>query len=381
MQSPAALVPVAAPAGLFLVAWPVPCMCRVSPNTMPGLRMTPTSAGPEIGRARRQAGAIDGFLLAMLGAVALASLAPDLGRSGGLLRLDVIGDIGVFAIFFLHGMALSPANLLQGATRWRLHLLVQVFTFVVFPLWWCVLNPLLGRFVPHDLLLGFFYLAVLPSTVSSSVAMTAVARGNVAAAVLNATLSTLLGVFLTPLLTSLLFSSGAAGHAMDLGDTMLKIARMLLLPFVLGQALRPWLGGWFKRIKPITNLVDRGVIVLLVCASFSDSVADGLWARHGLGLIGMTLVGVVLFLFPLLWLSRWTARALGFPVEDEIVAMFCGSKKTMASGVPMARVLFGGDPALGVLVMPILFYHQLQLFVGSVLARRYAQRPIAGAVA
>jgi len=215
-----------------------------------------------------------------------APLTPELGRSGGLLRLDVLGDIG------------APSSSCT-ASRCRLHLLAQGFTFVVFPQWWCLLNPLLGRFVPHD----------------------------------------------------------------------------LLLPYALGQALRPWLGAWFKRIKPITNVVDRGVIVLLVCASFSDSVADGLWARHGLGLIGMTLAGVVLFLFPVLWLSRRVARALGFTVEDEIVAVFCGSKKTMASGVPMARVLFGGDPALGVLVMPILFYHQLQLFVGSVLARRYAQRP------
>jgi sodium/bile acid cotransporter 7 len=323
---------------------------------------------------RRQAGAVDWFLVGMVGAVLLASLLPELGRTGGWLHLDVVGDVGVFLIFFLHGMGLSTDSLLHGASRWKLHLMVQLSTFALFPLWWLVLNFAVGRFIPHDLLLGFFYLAVLPSTVSSSVAMTAMAKGNVAAAVLNATLSTLLGVVLTPLLASLVFGASSDGSAMDLSATMLKVARMLLLPFVLGQVLRPFVGAWFQRIKPITTKVDRGVILLLVLCSFSDSVADGLWSKHGLGLMAMTLVGVSLFLFPLLWLTRRIARALGLPVEDEIVAVFCGSKKTLASGVPMARLLFGGNPALGVLVLPIMFYHQLQLFVCSVLARRYAQR-------
>lgn len=327
---------------------------------------------------RQQAGAVDWFLMGMVGAVLLASLLPDLGRTGGWLHLDVVGDVGVFLIFFLHGMGLSPSNLLHGASRWKLHLMVQLSTFVLFPLWWFALNLLVGRHIPHDLLMGFFYLAVLPSTVSSSVAMTSLARGNVAAAVLNATLSTLLGVALTPLLASLVFGSSADGSAMDLGHTMLKVARMLLLPFVLGQVLRPLLGAWFQRIKPITTKVDRGVILLLVLCSFSDSVADGLWSKHGVGLMAMTLVGVSCFLFPLLWLTRRIARAMGMPIEDEIVAVFCGSKKTLASGVPMARLLFGGNPSMGVLVLPIMFYHQLQLFVCSVLAKRYAERPAEG---
>ncbi len=325
--------------------------------------------------APSQDGAADWFLIGMIAAVALASLLPQLGRTGGTLHLDQVGNVGIFIVFFLHGMGLSTDSLKQGASRWRLHLLVQACTFVAFPLWWWLLSRLLGDHVPHDLLLGFFYLAVLPSTVSSSVTMTGLARGNVAAAILNATLSTLLGVFLTPLLASLVFGqTGGAGHGMDLGETMLKVARMLLLPFVLGQVLRPWLGEWFKGIKSKTTLVDRGVILLLVWCSFSDSVADGLWSKHGLGLIGMTLVGAALFLFPMLWFTQRVARAMGFPVEDEIVAVFCGSKKTLASGVPMARLLFGGDPALGVLVLPIMFYHQLQLFVCSLMARRYAAR-------
>ncbi|MEY4765647.1 MAG: hypothetical protein RI907_2320 [Pseudomonadota bacterium] len=308
----------------------------------------------------------------MVAAVLLASVWPDAGRTGGWVHADRLGDIGIFGLFFLHGMGLSTDSLKDGASKWRLHLLVQCCTYVLFPLWWALWWGLLQGALPHDLMMGFFYLAVLPSTVSSSVAMTALARGHVAAAVLNATLSTLLGVFLTPLLVSLMMNG--AGQAFEVGGTMLKVAQMLLLPFVLGHLLRPLLGQLFVRIKPYTTLFDRGVIVLIVWSAFSDSVADGLWQRHGLSLLLLAGAGAAVFLFPMLWFTRWAARRLGFEVEDEIVAVFCGSKKTLASGMPMAKLLFGGNAAMGVLVLPIMLYHQLQLFVCAMMARRYAQR-------
>ena len=319
-----------------------------------------------------QRGAVDWFLIAMVAAVLLASVQPDWGRSEGVLHLGRVTDIGVFLLFFLHGMGLSTDSLRKGATQWKLHLLVQACTYVLFPLWWALWAAVLGQALPRDLLMGFFYLAVLPSTVSSSVAMTALARGHVAAAVLNATLSTLLGVFLTPLLVSMVMDG--AGQAMDVGHTMLKVAQMLLLPFVVGHLLRPWLSTWFARVKPVTTVFDRGVIVLLVWSAFSDSVADGLWTRHGPLLLAEAMVGAALFLFPMLWLTRRVARAMGFSVEDEIVAVFCGSKKTLASGMPMAKLLFGGSAAMGVLILPIMLYHQLQLFVCAIMARRYAAR-------
>lgn len=315
---------------------------------------------------------MDWFLLAMVAAVGLASVAPQWGRSEGVLHLGRVTDVGVFLLFFLHGMGLSTDSLKAGATRWRLHLLVQACTYVLFPLWWALMYVAVGRWMPHDLLMGFFYLAVLPSTVSSSVAMTALARGHVAAAVLNATLSTLLGVFITPLLVSLVMSG--QGHSLDVGHTMMKVAQMLLLPFVVGHLLRPLLASWFARIKPITTVFDRGVIVLLVWSAFSDSVADGLWTRHGPLLLAQATLGSAVFLFPMLAFTQWAARRLDFAVEDEIVAVFCGSKKTLASGMPMAKLLFGGSAAMGVLILPIMLYHQLQLFVCAVMARRYAAR-------
>jgi len=312
------------------------------------------------------------FLVGMLAAVALASVAPQIGRSGGPLHLEVLTNVGIFLVFFLHGIGLSTESLRQGISRWKLHLVVQVFTFAVFPLLWLGFDRLFAQALPDDLMLGFFYLCALPSTISSSVAMTAVARGNVPAAIFNATLSTLLGIFLTPLLVSWLV--GHRGGGLSLTDAMLNIACLLLLPFVLGQVMRRWWGKWFARWKPVTNVFDRAVILMLVFSSFSDSVADGLWSRYGFGLIIQTLLGAAAFLLVVLWLTRRVATLLRFSPEDEIVAVFCGSKKTLASGVPMAKLLFGAHPGLGVIVLPIMFYHQLQLFLCAILAQRYARR-------
>jgi len=314
----------------------------------------------------------DWFLLGMSVAVVVASFAPDLGRSGGVLRVDGAADWGVFAIFFLHGISLSTERLRQGLARWPVHIVVQTFTFGVFPLIGLAVAVTLGRWMPEELVFGFLYLCVVPSTVSSSVAMTAIARGNVAAAVFNATFSTLIGIVLTPLLVSLLIGANRGGGSLI--SMVGNVALLLLLPFVVGQALRPLWGTWFARWKAWTSVIDRSVILLLVWNAFSDSVADGLWTDHGPGLlvgtVGMT--GAILAF--VLVLSRRVSRALGFTIEDEIATVFCGSKKTLASGVPMARVIFGSHPALGVIVLPLMFYHQLQLFVCAVLAQRYASR-------
>jgi len=315
----------------------------------------------------------DWFLLGMLSAVGLALLFPDFGRQGGAMHADVVTNAGIFLVFFLHGLGMPPANLKAGAMQWRLHLLVQSFTFLVFPLLWVVLNLLFGAIVPQDLSLGFLFLCAVPSTISSSVAMTGVARGNVAGAIFNASLSSLLGIVLTPVIIGLL--AHTTGESLSLGDAILKLSVLLLLPIALGQALRPVLGGTFARYRKYTNGIDRLFILVLVYASFCDSAASGIFRAHGGGVVALTLVGAALILALVLTLSTLVARRLRFSKEDEIAAVFCGSKKTLASGVPMARLLFGAHPALGLVVLPLMFYHQLQLLVCSVLAERYAARP------
>lgn len=315
----------------------------------------------------------DWFLFGMISAVILATLFPDFGRSGGTMRADVASDVGIFLVFLFHGIGLSTESMKKGLLNWRLHLTVQTMTFVMFPIFWFGFRALFSGVIPEDLMFGFLYLCALPSTISSSVAMTAIGKGNVPAAIFNATLSSLLGIFLTPVIISLALST-SGGQSLSLIDAMIKIAILLFLPFALGQALRPVIGKWFSRYKKYINNFDKAVILMLVYASFCDSVKGGLWTNYGLGTIGMTMAGAALILVVVLCATTFIARRLGFNKADEVTAVFCGSKKTLASGVPMAKLLFGAHPALGVIVLPIMFYHQLQLFGCSILAERYARR-------
>lgn len=314
---------------------------------------------------------IDGFLAAMLSAVALALLAPQVGRSDGPLYLGPVTGLGIALVFLLHGANLAPDKLLAGMRNWRLHLFVQACTFVLFPLIGLALATVLeGRIAPA-LLTGVFFLCVLPSTISSSVAFTAMAGGNVGAAVFNATLSNFIGILVTPLLVSQWLH--AAGAGLPLGPAILGVTVQLLLPFVVGQFLRPHVHAWLSHHKALVHRIDRGVIVLIVYSSFCDSAAAGLWSGQGwvtvleaLGLCLAILAGV-------LSITRLAARRLGFPLADEVVAVFCGSKKSVASGIPMARLLFGTRPELGMIVLPAMLYHQVQLLVCASLARRYGR--------
>lgn len=317
----------------------------------------------------------DWFLLGMLSAVGLALLFPDFGRAGGAMHADVVTNVGIFIVFFLHGVGMPLAQLKAGALQWRLHVLVQSFTFLVFPALWFVFNLLLGAWVPADVSLGFLFLCAVPSTISSSVAMTGAARGNVAGAIFDASLSSLLGIFLTPLIIGLL--ARTTGESLPLGDAIFKLSLLLLLPLAVGQAVRPFVGAAFARYRKYTNGVDRVFILVLVYASFCDSFSSGIFSSHGGVTLAMVVGGAALLLATVLTLSTFAARRWGFSTEDEIAAVFCGSKKTLASGVPMARLLFGAHPALGLIVLPLMFYHQLQLVVCSVLAERYASRPSA----
>lgn len=314
----------------------------------------------------------DWFLIGMIAATVLAWAFPSPGAAGGWLHPELLTKAGVALIFFLHGVALSFAALRAGTLRWPLHLLVQSSTFLLFPVLGLLLNAALGDAVSPELKLGLFFLCALPSTVSSSVAMTGVARGNVAGAVFNATLSSLLGVFLTPLWVAFVLKSG--GTSQPIGPVILDLIRWLVLPLALGQACRPWLGAWAQRNKPRINLVDRGTILLLVYTSFCDSFKEGIWSGNSATQIWL-IVGICAALFALVMvvMSR-TADALKFSREDRIAAMFCGSKKTLASGVPMAKLIFGAHPGLGLILLPIMIYHPLQLVVCGVLAQRWGKQ-------
>ncbi|MBI5380886.1 MAG: bile acid:sodium symporter [Opitutae bacterium] len=314
----------------------------------------------------------DWFLLGMVAAVALAWQWPSPGAAGGWMHPELLTKVGVAVIFFLHGVALSFAALKAGSLRWPLHLLVQTATFLLFPLIGLAVLALLGSRVTPELRWGIFYLCALPSTVSSSVALTAAARGNVAAAVFNATLSSVLGVFLTPLWMAVVMNT--TGHTLPLGPVILDLVRWLILPLVAGQLCRPLLSAWATRHKGRINRVDRATILLLVYTSFCDSFQQRIWSSHGVVTLVLVVVGAAALFALVLTLTTAAANALHFSSEDRIAAVFCGSKKSMASGVPMAKLLFGAHPGLGVILLPIMIYHPLQLALCGWLAARWAKR-------
>jgi sodium/bile acid cotransporter 7 len=325
-------------------------------------------------RPARPAWLPDNFTLAILVAVVVASLLPASGRAAQ--AFDILTALLVALLFFLHGAKLSSEAVVAGLAHWRLHLTVLASTFVLIPALGLALQPLLQPLVGPELYLGVLFLCVLPSTVQSSIAFVSVARGNVAAAVCSASASNLLGMFITPLLAGLVLSRQGASSAISL-DAAGKIAMQLLLPFVAGQVARRWIGGWVARHKALTRFSDQGTIVLVVYTAFSAAVIEGLWRDVPPRLlIGLLFIACLLLALTLL-LTTWGARRLGFDKEDEITIVFCGSKKTLASGVPMAKVLFAAS-AVGTMVLPLMIFHQLQLMVCAVLARRYAARPQEG---
>jgi len=314
----------------------------------------------------------DWFLFGMVAAVAVAWVFPEPGATGGWMQPELLTKAGVSLIFFLHGLLLSFAALREGTLRWPVHLAVQGSTFLLFPLLGLALLAGLGTTVSPELKLGIFFLCALPSTVSSSVALTATARGNVPVAVFNATLSNLLGVVLTPLWIGVVIT--ATGQALPLGEVLVDLLTWLVLPLVVGQVARPWFGAWATRHKPMVNRVDRGVILLLVYTSFCDSVQRGIWTDYGWEIIAIVL-GVSLALFGLVMgFTRGLSRTLKFSRADEIATMFCGSKKTLAAGVPMAQLIFGAHPGLGLILLPIMIYHPLQLILCTALAGKWARR-------
>jgi len=310
------------------------------------------------------------FLVGMVVAIALASVSAEVGRSGGLIHLDKLTGIGVAIVFFLHGLGLSPSAIKAGISNWRMHIYIQLATFLAYPLLWVIFGDLLLANMPASLAFGFCYLFVLPSTISSSVAMTSVGKGNVPGAIFNASLSSILGILITPLLIQLFM--GFEGVELDLMASVMSIAKMLLLPMIVGQLARPLLLSFSQKHKAIVNKIDKYVILLIVYNAFCNSVANGIWSSFSIEMLVSSIVLCSVILLCMVHLIQWGARRCQFERPDEVTSVFCGTKKTLAAGVPMATVIFGSDPALGMILLPIMLYHPIQIFYCAILASRYA---------
>lgn len=311
----------------------------------------------------------DPLIVLIILAVIIAIIAPARGNFA-----DIFGqltNVAIALLFFLYGVRLSTQEALNGLKHWRLHLTILAFTFVVYPLIGIALRPLTAV-ISHDMYLGILFLTLVPSTVQSSVAFTSIAKGNVAGAIVSASASNLVGVIVTPLLVMLLMGTGGGVHI----DTSVfgEIALLLLAPFVLGQLTRRWVGKIAQ--SKATKVVDRGSIAMVVYSAFSKGVVDGIWSSISLWDLAFLVVFAAAFVAFMLWLTRKASQKMGFNRADTIAIEFCGSKKSLATGLPMASVIFAsGGASLGLLILPLMIYHQVQLMMCSWLAARYAQRP------
>ncbi|MEI5519218.1 bile acid:sodium symporter family protein [Streptomyces brasiliscabiei] len=312
---------------------------------------------------------IDPYILLLLGTVGVAALLPARGTAAEVA--SGASTAAIAFLFFLYGARLSTREALDGLKHWRLHVTVLACTFVVFPLLGLAARGLEPVFLSHSLYTGLLFLTLVPSTIQSSIAFTSMARGNVPAAICAGSFSSLAGIVLTPLLAAALLGGSAGGFS---ADSLLKIVLQLLVPFAAGQLARRWIGAFVTRHKRILGLVDRGSILLVVYVAFGEGMVRGIWSQVSpLRLAGLLVVEAVLLAVMLL-LTWYGAKALRFGRADRVAIQFAGSKKSLASGLPMASVLFGPEASLAVL--PLMLFHQMQLMVCAVIAKRRAKDPV-----
>ncbi|MFP1871510.1 bile acid:sodium symporter family protein [Lonsdalea quercina] len=313
---------------------------------------------------------IDKFLLVLVLVVITASFFPCEGEVK--VFFEYLTTAAIALLFFMHGAKLSREAIGAGISHWRLHLVVFASTFVLFPLLGLAMSFLVPEILTPTVYLGFLYLCALPATVQSAIAFTSMARGNVAAAICSASASSILGVFLSPVLVGLLMHT--QGGQTDTLHAIGSIILQLMVPFVLGHLSRPLIANWVQRHRKLVNITDCSSILLVVYVAFSEAVVQGIWHQIN----GWSLLSIVVCSFVLLGIvlvcTTMAARKLGFSKADEVTIVFCGSKKSLANGIPMANVLFPAA-AVGAMVLPLMIFHQIQLMVCATLAQRYAQRP------
>ncbi|MER5497030.1 MULTISPECIES: bile acid:sodium symporter family protein [unclassified Streptomyces] len=311
---------------------------------------------------------IDPYILALIGTVALAAILPASGTAAEVAKGASTGAVAL--LFFLYGARLSTAETLEGLRHWRLHLTVLICTFVAFPLLGLAAGGLVPYVLTPQLHSGLLFLCLVPSTIQSSIAFTSIARGNVSAAICAGSFSSIAGIFLTPLFAAVLLGEEGGGFS---ADALLRIAVQLLLPFVAGQLLRRWIGGFLTRRKKILGRVDRGSILLVVYTAFSAGMVTGVWHQVTPARLGALLGVEALLLALMLTISWYGAKRLGFGREDRVAIQFAGANKSLAAGLPMASVLFGAQASLAVL--PLMLFHQMQLMVCAVIAKRRSHDP------
>lgn len=314
--------------------------------------------------------ALDRFTILLFVMVLLASFMPVSGQAAVIF--SQITTVAIAILFFLHGAKLSREAVVEGMLHWRMHGLVFAFTFALFPILGLLAKPVLLPMLGQELYWGFLFMCFLPSTVQSSIAFTSVAKGNVAAAVCSASFSNLIGMFITPVLVAF-FILEQTSHNFDPTASIVQITLLLLVPFILGQLLRPWIFPKMQKLPKLVKVFDQGSILMVVYGAFSSAVVAGLWQQVSPMTLLYLVVACSVLLTIIMLIAYGLPKVLGFNQADQRAIFFCGSKKTLASGVPMAQILFIGQP-LGMIVLPIMIFHQIQLMVCGIIANYWSKQ-------
>jgi len=315
---------------------------------------------------------IDNFVLSIIIVVVISYLFPQWGRSDSGVPLDKIASIGVALIFFFYGLKLSVEKLKTGLKNWKLHVLVQSSTFLLFPLIILSFYPFFSSAEGQTLWLSFLFLAALPSTVSSSVVMVSMAKGNLPAAIFNASISGLIGIVITPLWMGMFLEQSATEF--QLGDVYIKLVTEILVPVLLGLFLQRFWGKYALRYASQLSVFDKSIILIIIYKSFAHAFDEGIFESVGLFDLTFISIACLLLFFIVLFITGFLSDWLGFSIEDKITTQFCGTKKSLVHGTVFSKILFPASFPVAMILLPLMIFHALQILIVSIIATKWAKR-------
>ena len=317
---------------------------------------------------------IDKFVLSIIAVISIAYFFPNWGTQNSKVPIDTISAIGISLIFFFYGLKLSPQKLKAGIKNWKLHLLVQSSTFLIFPLLILIFRPFIQNQEQEIIWLAFFFLAAIPSTVSSSVVMVSIAKGNIPSAIFNASISGIIGVVLTPLWMGLFVQSAQADF--DFADIYIKLIVQIILPVVLGVLLQQFFGEFAQKHNKHLTLFDKSVILLIIYKSFAASFEENIFSSISILDLLFLFVTVLILFFTMFFLTGFLSKKLKFNTEDQITAQFCGTKKSLVHGTVFSKIIFGNMASIGIILLPLMLFHALQLLIISIVASKMSTKNI-----
>ncbi|AVR46667.1 hypothetical protein C7S20_16110 [Christiangramia fulva] len=308
------------------------------------------------------------FIIAIFASIGIAYFFPE---GTQILPLKTIIDIGIGLIFFFYGLKLAPSEFKSGLKNYKVHFIIHITTFIIFPLLCLACIPVFDKGTGSDLWIALFFLGTLPSTVSSSVVMVSIAKGNIPAAIFNASLSGIIGIFATPLWLGAILGKTAD---FDFATVLWKLFLHIILPLLIGIFLQRYFGKWARKHSKKLGLFDKGTILLIIYSSFSTSFTSNLFDRIQLeGLIKMIVLLMILF-FVVFFGLAFVSRQFGLKRDEKITAQFCGTKKSLVHGSVMVKVIFGNAANSGLLLLPVMLYHSTQLILIAWFAEKYAKQ-------